>query len=269
MGKMEPRILFLGTGGDILTVGKQILNAGGIILNTEDMQFHIDPGPGALVAAKQFEINLRENTAIFASHNHLNHCNDINAVIGAMTHSGMDIKGVVVTNKTVSDGTDEMLATLTDFHKKCVERSIAMDALQRLGINEIEVRAIPAKHTDPNSIGFKFFTPKFILTYTSDTGYDEDLIQHYKDSDILILNVVYPREVKHEFQLSTDDSVKIIESVKPKLAIITHFGIKMLKADFINEAREIQKHTKVQTIAAKEGMVINPISYSTGIKRKV
>ncbi len=266
---MEDRILFLGTGGDIIIVGKQVLGAGGIILDVEGMQFHIDPGPGALTAAKQYDINLRENTAVFVSHNHLNHCNDINAVIGAMTHSGMDIKGVVVTNKTVFNGTEEMLPVLTNFHKQCLERSIAMDAGQKLGINNVEVRAIPAKHTDPNSIGFKFFTPKLILTYTSDTGYDEDLIQHYKDSDVIILNVLNPKGVKNEFQLSTDDAIKILEAVKPKLAIITHFGVKMIKADVINEAREIQKSTGVQTIAAKDGMVVNPLTYSTSVKRKI
>ena len=36
----------------------------------------------------------------------------------------------------------------------------------------------------------------------------------------------------------------------------------MVKSDPLYEAREIQKETKVQTIAAKDGMVLNPVSYS-------
>ena len=42
----------------------------------------------------------------------------------------------------------------------------------------------------------------------------------------------------------------------------------MIKADILNEARHIQKETGVQVIAAKEGMVINPISYSANLKQK-
>jgi phosphoribosyl 1,2-cyclic phosphodiesterase len=81
------------------------------------------------------------------------------------------------------------------------------------------------------------------------------------------LNIVHPFNNK-ENQLSSDDAVKIINKVKPKLTIITHFGIKMLKADPLYEAREIQKKTGVQIIAAKDGMVINPISYSAGLRQR-
>ncbi len=61
---------------------------------------------------------------------------------------------------------------------------------------------------------------------------------------------------------------KIINKVKPRLAIITHFGIKMLKADPLYEAREIQNKTGVQIISAKDGMTIDPISYSSGLRQK-
>ncbi|MBR9683753.1 hypothetical protein GOV03_04400, partial [Candidatus Woesearchaeota archaeon] len=44
--------------------------------------------------------------------------------------------------------------------------------------------------------------------------------------------------------------------------IISHFGLEMLKADPILEAREIQKQTGVQTIAAKDGLIISPETYA-------
>ena len=66
-------------------------------------------------------------------------------------------------------------------------------------------------------------------------------------------------------------SLKILSKLinkKPKLVIMTHFGIKMLKADPLYEARKIQKKTGIQIISAKDGMVINPISYSSGLRQK-
>ena len=74
-------IIFLGTAGSSAVVGKQLRASGGIILQVEELQFHLDPGPGALAKAKEFGVNLHHNTAILVSHNHINHCNDVNVVI--------------------------------------------------------------------------------------------------------------------------------------------------------------------------------------------
>ncbi|MDP7476371.1 MAG: hypothetical protein QF655_01925, partial [Candidatus Woesearchaeota archaeon] len=59
--KIASSIIFLGTGGDSYVVGKQLRASGGIILQINDDQYHIDPGPGALVMAKETGINLRAN----------------------------------------------------------------------------------------------------------------------------------------------------------------------------------------------------------------
>ena len=264
---VQPRIIFLGTAGDSFTYGKQQRASGGIIIQAEDCQFHIDPGPGALVRAMEADISIRNNTAILASHNHVNHCNDINAVIAAMTHNGLDRQGVLIAAKSVFEATETTQPTLSSFHKHCLERFIMVDPGKRVGIEEIEIRAITAFHNDPHTVGFKFFTPKFTLTYSSDTRFQKELIDEYDKSDILILNTVYPRGAKEDM-LSSDDVVNILEKTEPELTILTHFGIKMLNADPLSEARDIQKKTKSQVIAAKEGMVVNPLSYSATLKQK-
>ena len=69
---MESKIIFLGTGGDATVVGKQVRGSGGIILMIGGYQFHIDPGPGAILRSRQFNINPRKNTAIFITNNTLN-----------------------------------------------------------------------------------------------------------------------------------------------------------------------------------------------------
>jgi len=266
---MQAKITFLGTGGDSIVVGKQLRASGGIILQVDDTQFHIDPGPGSLVRARQEDIIMRENTAVFVSHNHINHCNDVNAVISAMTHSGLDKRGVLVGNKTVINGEGELKPYVTDYHKNCVEKYIALDQGAKIGINNIDIKTLYTRHQgDINTIGFKFFTPEFTLSYTSDTEYSTALSEAHAKTDILILNVVNPTGVKQEGLLNTDDAIKLIEKVKPALAIITHFGIKMLSANPLTEAREISKKTKVQTIAAKDGLVVNPLSYAAKGKQK-
>ena len=262
------KIIFLGTGAQSIVLGKQIRASGGIIIQSGENQIHIDPGPGALVRAKEFGVNLRENTALLVSHNHIGHCNDVNAVIDAMTYSGLDRQGVLISNETLINGTEDIVPYLTKFHRNCLEKVMVLKEGQKAAIYDIEIKAIPVVHSESNAIGFRILTPEFDLVYTSDTDYSNKIIEAYQGCDILILNVVNPTEYKTTGNLCTEDAIKIIEKVKPRLSIITHFGVKMVEADPINEAREIQKQTKQQVIAAKDGMSINPATYAAKSQQK-
>ncbi|MBD3204411.1 hypothetical protein GF327_09040 [Candidatus Woesearchaeota archaeon] len=265
---MGDRILFLGTGGDSIVVGKQYRGSGGIILQVEGNQFHIDPGPGSLVMAKLYGINLRENTAVFLSHNHLNHAAGANSVISAMTHNGLDKKGVLVGNNSSINGTQESEPFVHSFYKTCVERYIALDYGKKVGINHIDIRLMKTKHSDENAVGFKIFSKKFTLGYTSDTEYRKTIAEQYRNCDILILNVPCPGSTEQKGVMNTEQAQKFIQEAHPRLAIITHFGIKMLQADPLYEAREIQKSTGIQVISAKDGMELNPVSFSSSVRQK-
>jgi ribonuclease BN (tRNA processing enzyme) len=263
-----PKIIFLGTGGDAIAVGKHLRSAGGIILEVEGNQFHIDPGPGALAKAKEYGVNLRNNVAVLVSHNHMNHCNDINAVVSAMTHGGLDRKGVLVSNKTALIHQEGIHRTLTDTHRDMLERAIVLEPGQRVGINEIEVWATKAHHSDPEAIGFRFVTPHYVIGYTSDTGYNESLLKDFADVDVLIVNLVYPEDIHDDNQLNYDDAKSLILSLKPKLTILTHFGIKLIESDVLAHTRKLQKETKLHIIAAKDGMAVRPVSHSVSYRQK-
>jgi ribonuclease BN (tRNA processing enzyme) len=247
------QITFLGTGGDKVVAGKQTRATGGIIIKVNDNQFHIDPGPGALVRAKEFNINLRENTAVFLTHEHLNHSNDINAVLSAMTHGGMDQTGVLITNKENN--------YVTDYHKLLAEKSISLKENAKIGINEVDIITIPAKHYDTNCIGLKFYTQKVIIGYTSDTGYTDELATSLKDCDVIIANCKFAK-TDNENHLNTEDVIKLVKKTKPKLIIITHFGKEMLESNPLSQARKITRQTKIHSIAAKDGLVVSPVTYA-------
>lgn len=262
------KIIFLGTGGDASVIGRQIRASGGIILQVGNLQFHLDPGPGSLVKAKEYGINLRANTVLLVSHNHLGHCNDINAVIDAMTLSGLDKKGVLIANESVINGHESMAPALTRYHQQCLEKTIALKPGQKVGIEDIEIHATPAKHSDPHTIGFKIVTPKFILGYTSDTAYIKELAEAFENTDILILNMVFPGNTKTENHLNKESVIKLLQKIKPRLAILQHFGFDVLKADPLLESRDIQRQTGIQTIAAKDGFIITPSSYDARSKQQ-
>lgn len=262
------KIIFLGTGGDAYVVGKQIHASGGIIIQSGETQLHLDPGPGSLVKAREFNIDVRLNTAVLVSHAHINHCNDVNAVIEAMTFSGLDVHGVLVCNSTVLYGYNTTLPYVTDYHRRWVERCIVLEPGYKIGINDLEIHATTTKHSDVKGIGFKIITSDFSVGYTSDTAYFPELFEQFKGVDILILNVPLPNDTLSDMNLNATDAAKLLKEVKPRLGIVTHYGIKMVEQDVLNQVRDIQKASKVETLAAKDGLAINPLTYATNVRRK-
>ena len=253
-------ITFLGTAGGN-AVCKQSRASGGIVIVVDDVQLHLDPGPGALVKAKEFGINPANTTAILVTHNHLSHCNDVNAIIEAMTHGGIEHRGIVLASKSVVQPTDTSYPVVTKYHMALLEKVIALENNHRVGLEMVEIQALPVQHTDPTAIGFKIICPKFSIGYSGDTIITTELIESLMGIDLLILNVTYPGKRAVGMNLDTDSAMKIIAHVRPKMAILTHFGTDMLKLDPINEAREIQRITGVQTIAAHDGLSISPAGY--------
>jgi ribonuclease BN (tRNA processing enzyme) len=264
-----PKLIFLGTGGDSVVVGKQIASAGGFILQAEDNQFHVDPGPGALAKAAGYGANLRSNVAVMVSHNHLNHASDINAVISAMTLGGLDKKGVLIAARSAYEDNPQagMTTYLNPYFKNHLEKDIVIEPGKKIGINEIEVHATRTRHSDEFNVGFKFYTPKFSLGYTSDTAYSTDLAEDFKGMDVMVLNCLNPSDKKTTGHLNTDDCALLLAEIKPKVAIITHFGIKMIDADPMNEARNLQRKTGVHIVSAKDGFSFNPVSYTVNQKQ--
>lgn len=255
---MDNEIIFLGTAGNLAVASKNLRKSGGIIVRADEVQLHIDPGPGALRSAVEANVNLRENTAILISHQHINHCNDVNAVLAAMTHNRLDVRGILI-------GTDSLLrdptSIITRFAETCAEKIILAEPGKKIAVEDIEIDALKTINSDNNAVGFKIKTNKFALVYTGDTAYNREIIDQYLQSDVLIINVPFPFGEKENL-LNSDDAVNILKFIKPQLAIITHFGAKMLSASPIYEAREIQKQSGVPVLAAEDGMRIDPTAYS-------
>lgn len=261
------RVIFLGTAGSTAVANKQLRSSGGIIIQNQELQFHLDPGPGSLNKAKEYGVNLQNTTAVLVSHNHLNHCNDINLVIDAMTHSGIEHRGVVLGSKSLFQNLPDSYPFITKYHQNLVEKAIPMEKNHKVAIELVEINALPTEHSDPTSVGFKFFFPKMTLSYTGDTILTPELLEGLAGSDLIIMNLPSAEKRGNYLHLDLESVIKIVSQVKPQMVIITHFGMEMLKADPLNIAREIQRVTGVQTLAARDGMMISSFGkYASPVK---
>jgi ribonuclease BN (tRNA processing enzyme) len=240
-------VTFLGSGGGRFVFLTQKRYSGGLWLELEGKRFMIDPGPGALVRALQFRKDPGRLDCIIASHNHLDHYNDVEVMVEAMTHGLNRRHGVLVLQEGV-------VGYISDYHRGAIE-TVVPKAGDSFKVGDVLVSALPTvKHV--GGLGFRFECKSGVVTYSGDTAFDERVVQEYKGSNLLILNTIFPHERGSDTHLNTDDAVEIARMVKPDRLVITHFGVWLIERGPEKEAKRIQADSGVPTTAAEDGMSI-------------
>jgi phosphoribosyl 1,2-cyclic phosphodiesterase len=253
---MPAKIIFLGTAGGRFVVLNQLRASGGWILEMDGEMLHIDPGPGALVRAKQYGVRLGKLTGVIVSHTHPDHCTDAQVVIEAMTRGAKEKRGILIGSESVIKGSGEFIQAVSPYHLKAVERVEAMKPGDRVKAGKIEIEATKTKHREPSCIGF-VFRGSSVVGYTSDGEYFSGQDGYFRGCDCLIVNCLRPRADKWPEHMNAGDAEKLIGKAEPRLAILQHIGMLMLKGVAEREAGLIQKNTGVRTIAARDGMVLD------------
>ncbi|MCS4540888.1 MAG: MBL fold metallo-hydrolase [Euryarchaeota archaeon] len=254
---MEPvEIILLGSGGGRWVTIKQARYTGGIRLHN-GIRLHIDPGPGALVRTYQFGLDPMKIDGVITSHCHPDHYTDAEVLIEAMTHGMTKKRGFLVANKTVLESVEGFGGpAISKYHQNLPKTKILMESGQKAKLENLEIEATPAKHSEPKTIGLKFYTSQGIVSSIFDSEYFNSLSEPYVGSKVLFLAVMRPFADRIPFHLCTEDAAKIIKEAKPELAVLTHFGMKMILQNPAKQAQWVEKETGSKTIAAEDGMVI-------------
>ena len=253
------KIKFLGTAGGRFVVSKQLRSSGGIWISLDGANILLDPGPGSLVrcVSSKPKLNPRNLDGIIVSHRHLDHSNDVNIMIEAMTNGGWDKKGVLFAPKELLDDDPVVLKYVRDYLDK-------IEILKEKGkykIGNISFET-PIKHIHHKveGYGFNIFGKNNSISIITDTAYFDGLESYYK-GDLLIINVVFYKNKKSFQHFDIKDAEKIIAKNKPKLTILTHFGMTMIKARPWEIAENLSSKLGVKVIAARDGMEIDLDNY--------
>jgi len=249
MAELVDTITFLGTAGARFVVTRQFLASGGAWLNLSNSQILLDPGPGCLVQATKRKLDPSKLDAIILSHKHLDHSGDINIMIEAMTDGGRKKRGMLFAPNDALNQDPVILPYLQAYPK-------TIGILAEGGhytINDIAFET-PIKHQHPvETYGFIFRTPQYTFSWITDTKYFDDLPSYYT-GDLLIINVVRLKPGAPVDHLSLPEAKRIIEEIKPKMAILTHFGMTMWRAKPWELAKKLTEETGISVIAARDGM---------------
>lgn len=219
---------FLGTAGARFVMIRQLRSSGGVWLSYKSTNIIIDPGPGALVKCNSSRPKLDPSSleAVVLTHKHLDHSNDVNVLIEAMTEGGFRRRGTLFApNDALDKEKGVVFSYVKDFLKKIIVLKVGK---YKVGNIEFEV-PLRNKHS-VETYGLKFVIEKQIISMVSDTKYFEGLIEAYGDSTVLILNVVFYQKRPDYEHLSLEEAIEFTKKVRPEIAIFTHFGMSMLKA---------------------------------------
>ncbi len=246
-------VKFLGTAGARFVMISQVLASGGIWVSFAGTNILIDPGPGSLVrcAKSRPRLNPSKLDAIVITHRHLDHISDINVMIEAMTEGGFKKRGLVLLPKDALTQDPIILAHC----RKMPERIIELEARSDYRIGNISITTSERLRHPVETYGLNVYNADKGFSLISDTAYFEGLEDNFK-KDCLIINTVFlePRaSIEH---LSVPDVERILLKMKPTRAVLTHFGMSMVKARPYKIAETIKNKLNVDVIAARDGQVL-------------
>lgn len=238
------------------TITQRRMTGGLRIDGIDAKNIHIDPGPGALVRTYQFGLNPLKVDAVFVSHSHTDHYSDAEVMIEAMTRGMTRKKGAVIGSRSVIEGYKQYGPCISKYHLSKSNVSV-LEAGNRARLGNIHITGTKTVHGDPKAVGFNLKLEDFVLSYTTDTEYFNELHEYHQGADVLIASVIRPRDEKIRGHMCTNDFIKLVGEVSPKIAIMTHFGMKMVFNDAKKEAKRVTDSTGVKTVAAYDGLKLD------------
>jgi ribonuclease BN (tRNA processing enzyme) len=245
----DDTITFLGTAGARFMVTRQLAASGGLWLNLSGTEILVDPGPGSIVQSTKRKLRGDKLSAIILSHRHLDHASDANIMVEAMTNGGFRKHGWLFAPADAFDTEPVIFSYLKDF----LEGITLLKEGKSYTIGNVSFRT-PVRHRHPvETYGMVFQTPSHNFAYIADTRYFDSLCRSYA-SELLIINTVLMEPKEPVAHLSVAEAEQIIKEIKPRVAILNHFGMGVWQAKPWEIAQKLSQQTGVRVIAARDGM---------------
>jgi ribonuclease BN (tRNA processing enzyme) len=241
-------ITFLGTAGARFMVSKQLAASGGMWLNFNGTEVLLDPGPGSIVQSTKRNLNAENLSAILLSHRHLDHSADVNVMVEAMTNGGFNRHGWLYAPSDAFNNEPVIYSYL----RKFIEGTVVLEEGKYYTIGNIDFTT-PIRHDHPvETYGMLFRAGDCSVGYIADTRYFEGLAEHYP-ADVLIINTVFTEPRPAIAHLSVPEVALLVSEIKPKIAILNHFGLHVWQAKPWKIAMEMTQQTGIEVVAATDG----------------
>ncbi len=240
------KLTFMGTAGARFMVAKQLAASGGLYLEEGNTRISLDPGPGAIVQYAKRKVDLTKLDAIVISHRHLDHSNDVNVMIEAMTDGGFRHRGRLYCPSDALDDDPVVLKYIRNFPQEIV----ALEPETEYTVGDITFTTTPRHVHQVETYGFRFGNR---LGWVTDSAYYDGIAEQHK-ADVMVIHLVLMDCRAGLPHLCLEDAERIIREAKPRLAILTHYGMTVWRAHPWELAADLTQRIGTEVKAARDGM---------------
>ncbi len=250
-------IKILGTAGARYVVARQLRSSAGTYIEHLGTRIMLDPGPGTLVrmAQEKPRIPVEKLHSIILTHAHLDHSNDVNILIDGLTEGGLKKRGTLFCPQECLSGDNAVVLRYLRPYLKDIQ---ILKAHQLYTIGDITFETACRHYHPTETYGLIFHLSSQRVGFLVDTLFFPDLIKSYALCDVLIINVVRykPHPSPNVQHLCIADVRTLLERIKPQKAILTHFGMTMIRARPKQVAEKLSQELGLEVIAAYDGLTL-------------
>jgi ribonuclease BN (tRNA processing enzyme) len=244
------KLTFMGTAGARFMVAKQLAASGGLYLEEGTTRLAMDPGPGAVVQYAKRKVDLTRLDGILLSHRHLDHCGDVNVMIEAMTEGGFRPRGTLYCPSDALDDDPVVLRYLRRFPNEIIR----LEPRTGYRLGELSFETTKQHVHGAETYGFRFgHESRPRLGWVTDSKYYDGIAEDHQ-ADVMLIHTVLSASRPELPHLGLDDAERIVRDARPRLAIITHFGMQVWRAHPWEVAADLSQRTGVEVKAARDGM---------------
>lgn len=188
-----------------------------------------------------------EDLTIIISHLHKDHYADLSAIAYAsyVYHNlgllSSKVKVYIPNSKDLED-----YHYLINYGPENYMNFYIYDEKSNLNINDINVSFYQTQHSI-KTFAMNIIKENIKVSYSADTGYDENISSFFQDADILICEASFLKHQKNgnRNHLSTEEAAVIAKKSSVKKLILSHFWPEIDKLNYLNEAKNIFKKVDV------------------------
>jgi phosphoribosyl 1,2-cyclic phosphodiesterase len=260
---------FLGTAGARFVVSTQLRHSGGLHWTLRGRRIWVDPGPGALVRAlaSRPRIDPSRTDVLVVTHRHLDHAGDATAVVEAMTGGGLSPRGLLLAPRDAL-GDDPAVHR---YAHRFLGRIAPLAEGSRHDLGGGVTLSTPIAHDHGvETYGYRLEAPGFAAAHVVDGAWRDGLAEAYAGVDLLVLNATLPARDPRFLHLGAEDAERLVARIRPRLAVLTHLGMKVLRAGADEIALGIATRTGVPTIAARDGwtLPLDPLPTEAAVRAR-
>ncbi|MCX7750301.1 MAG: MBL fold metallo-hydrolase [Candidatus Bipolaricaulota bacterium] len=257
-------VKFLGTAGARFVVARQLRYSAGTWIELGGTELLLDPGPGTLLRARKSRppLDPLKLQAILLSHKHLDHSTDVNVMVEAMADGGYRRRGALFAPADALEGDDPVVLR---YVRPFLERIETWDCGREHAVGAVQIRPVPHGHGAVETYGLVLASPEGRVGFVTDGRFDPQRAADYAGCDLLVLNVVlkdWKPDVDH---LSLPQAGELIAAVRPRLAVLTHFGTTMLRGNPRVLAAGLGERLGIPVLAADDGMTVDASRWGGGV----